>query len=598
MKKTGNFISAYRFRSFIILLLWVIVPSGLAAAQDRDFTLEATISESKIFIGEQFTVSVEVSGSTMRGVSLPEMPEVRGAGLLSSTPSRSTSVSIINGRTTTSTSYTFSLVAREQGEYTIPPITIEIDGETHRTNPINFEIIERGNLSAEGGRQLPDLFLEVEPDVENPVPGQQMIASLTLYFKQGIEITSFQPSAGWRTDGFWKEELENIRQPQAESVILNGVRYRRATLLRYALFPSRSGELTLSGFPLNVGIRTQPSRNDPFGSFFGSGGNQRRVSIESEPVIVNVRPISPPAEGISINAVGDFTIRRTLSRTTVETGETLELITTIEGTGNIPLIRRPEYSIPDGFDNYTPQETTDIQRRGLNIRGTKTFTELLVPRAPGNFEFPAERVAVYSPNGNRYRSINLPGLSFTVQPGSGSPIASSGSRINELQPVKGLAVWRDNNGASFQEQPLFWILFSIPVLAFLIGYRQKMYHTRLRSDKSFARSQSAFATAVNRLEMAKNAIDLGDTKECYNQLRHSLSGFIADKLSLPEAGYSNQELIETVRENTGDESLARSLKTMLDKCATISYAPTGSSDDQMADIDKTRQLLTDLKKQL
>src|SRR5690625_7101908 len=76
--------------------------------------------------------------------------------------------------------------------------------------------------------------------------GQQSVASIVLYFKQGMEVTSYQPTSGWRTDGFWKEELENIRQPQAESVILSGVRYRTATLLRYALFPTRSGELSLS----------------------------------------------------------------------------------------------------------------------------------------------------------------------------------------------------------------------------------------------------------------------------------------------------------------------------------------------------------------
>jgi hypothetical protein len=599
MKKTGNFISSFTIRLLFVSFLPLLFAAGTALAQESDFTLEATISENKIFIGEQFTINIEVSGTTMRGVSLPRMPEIEGAGLLSSTPSRSTSVTIVNGQTSTSTTYSFSLVAREKGNYTVPPISIDIDGETYRTDTIPFEIIERSDLSAEDGRQQPDIFLEVEPDVTRPVPGQQMVASLVLYFKQGIEITSFQPSSGWRTDGFWKEELENVREPRAESVILNGVRYRKATLLRYALFPSRSGELTLSGFPLNVGIRTQPSRNDPFGSFFGSGGNQRRISIESEPITVNVRPLDSPSSGISINAVGNFSIERRLNRSTAETGETLELITTIEGTGNIPLIRRPEYNLPDGFDLYTPQETTDIQRRGLSIRGTKTYTELLVPRAPGRFTIPEERVAVYDPRSGRYRYTALPALSFTIQPATGSgTLASGGQRTLDLQPILGLAVWNRSSSESLYQTPWFWILISVPAIAFLVGLRQKKYKSRLQSDRSFARAEGAFKNALERLQSARGAVGENQIKECYNLQRHALAGFISDKLSLPEAGLSDKELIEKVREATGDRDLTRSVHTMLEKCATISYAPVADSEDQLADIEKTEQILKELNKQL
>lgn len=596
MKKTGKLLPIALLRYLFYTLLFTAFSAQTSAAQD--FTLEATVSESKIFIGEQFTVSVEVRGSTMRGVSLPELPEIPGVGILSSTPSRSTSISIVNGRTTTSTTYTFSLVAREKGQYVIPPISIEIDGETNRTNSINIEIIERGNLSSGRDRQLPDIFLKVEVDDENPVPGQQIVASLALYFKQGVEITSFQPSGGWRTDGFWKEELENIRDPQAESVILDGVRYRKATLLRFALFPSRSGTLSLSGFPLNVGIRTQSSRNDPFGSFFGSGGNQRRVSLESQPLEIDVQPLDAPAEGLSINAVGELSLQRRLNRTTAETGETVELITTIRGTGNIPLIRRPEYALPEGLDTYTPQETSNIERRGLSIRGTKTFTELMVPRAPGVFEIPGEKVAIFNPDNGRYRYANLPPLQFTVTAGSSASPLISGNITGQLQPVRGLAVWSQSGTSSFPQTGWFWVLLILPAAAFLIAYTQKRYYNRLQTDQNFARAENASIKADERIKKAHTAVENHQTKECYHQIRNALAGYISDKLSLPEAGFSDSELIARVQQKANDDALVKSLKTLLTKCATISYAPTGSSDDQHADIEKAKKLLTQLKKVL
>ena len=587
-------ISGVIIRALILMILFGSAEKLYA----QDPALQATVSENRIFIGEQFTVTIEVTGSTMRDVSLPVLPSISGVGVLSSTPSRSTSISIVNGRTTTSTSYTFSLIARERGTFTIPPITIEIDGETRSTNPIQIEIIERGNLSQSDGRQLPDIFLEVEVDDENPVPGQQIIAALVLYFKQGVEITSFQPSAGWRTDGFWKEELQNIRQPQAESVILNGVRYRKAVLMRYALFPSRSGTLSLSEFPLNVGIRTQPTRNDPFGSFFGSGTNQRRVSVESEPIELNVRPLPAIVNAVSLNAVGDLQIDRRLNTSDVITGETIELTTRVRGVGNIPLIRRPQYNFPDGIDFYTPQENSNIERRGLQISGEKTFTELIVARAPGTYTIPEERVAVFEPGSNRYRYITLPEIRFEARPSMAQQLSSTQLSSGRLQPVSGLAIWSHRSQTPLHQTSLFWILLVIPALALAIAYRQKQLIHKLTTDSTFARSHQALVKAKERISAARTAIEDNQPKECYNLLHKCVSGFITDKLSLPEAGQSDAELINKLDAKGIDSAILKSLKSVLTKCATISYAPIGDSDDQQGDVDKVEKLITDLNKAL
>ena len=594
MTKTGSYVT----HTGRILFLFVIYGFTVSQLSAQDFSLEATVSENRIFIGEQFTVSVEITGSSMRDVSLPRLPQVDGVGILSTTPSRSTSISIVNGRTTTSTTYSFSLIAREKGEYTIPPISIDIDGERRTTNPIRIEIIERGNLAQADGRQLPDIFLEVDVDDENPVPGQQIVASLILYFKQGVEITSFQPSAGWRTDGFWKEELQNIRQPQAESVILGGVRYRKAILMRYALFPSRSGILTLSEFPLNVGIRTQPSRNDPFGSFFGSGTNQRRVSLESEPVEITVRPLIPASDAISMNAVGELQIERKLSRNEVVTGETIELITKVEGTGNIPLVRKPLYDLPGGLDLYTPQESSNIERRGLSIRGDKTFTELLVARAPGSFEIPEERVAVFNPENGRYRYITLPPLRFESMPSAVAQAVSIGSSSGRLQPVNGLVTWNRSTSTTIHKTVTFWLLLLIPFSLLLTGLYQRNLREKLSSDSTFARSHNANNIAGQRIRLAREAVKSNCAKDAYSYLHKAISGFITDKLGLPEAGLSDQELInETVKKGANTEFIKK-LKSMLNKCATISYAPTGNSNDQLADIEKTETLISELRKLL
>jgi hypothetical protein len=595
MRRIGSSLAArIGFLSFILLL----IPFGRVTMAQQDFQLEATVSENKIFIGEQFNLRVEVSGSSMRDVSLPVVPDIEGIGLLSQMPSRSSSISIVNGRTTTSTTYSYGLIARETGVFTIPPVTIEIDGEEYQTESIRIEVIEKGQLSEDGNRQLPEIFLEVEIDEQNPVPGQQIVASVQLYFKQGIEVTSFQPNAGWRTDGFWKEELQNIRQPQAESVILEGVRYRTATLIRYALFPTRSGELTLSEFPLNVGIRTQSARNDPFGSFFGSAGSQRRVTLESEPITVDVRDIPPAPNALSVNAVGDLSIERTLATDNVTVGETLELTTRVNGEGNIPLVRKPEYNFPDNLELYTPQESSNIERRGLTISGEKVFTELLAPRAPGDYEIPAERVAVFDPGGGNYEFVNLPALRYTVQPGGNMQNAVSYSDGAQIQPVTGLAVWHEATSESIFSRFWFWLLLVIPFVGLIFAIRKKRLLMKLSTDKEFARAHRAADLAHERLEYARSIVDEAAPKEIYNILHKALFGYLTDKFHMPEAGLSDQELIQEVRKSEIEETQQAQIKKMLDKCATISFAPSGDRTDYRSDIIRTEKLISELNEQL
>jgi len=595
MKKIGKSVSTV---IGLLSVYIVLIPFAELALAQQDFQIEATVSENKIFIGEQFNLRVEVSSSSMRDVSLPVVPDIEGIGLLSQTPSRSSSISIINGRTTTSTTYSYGLIARETGVFTVPPVTIEVDGEQYQTEPIEVEVIEKGQLSEDGRRQLPDIFLEVEVDEENPVPGQQIVASIQLFFKQGIEVTSFQPNAGWRTDGFWKEELQNIRQPQAESVILEGIRYRTATLIRYALFPTRSGELTLSEFPLNVGIRTQTARNDPFGSFFGSAGSQRRVTLESEPLTIDVRNIPPAPNALSMNAVGDMDIDRVLQQDNVTVGETLELTTRISGEGNIPLIRKPEYNFPENLEQYTPQESSNIERQGLTIRGEKIFTELLAPQAPGQYEIPAERIAIFDPKSGNYEYVNLPALVYTVQPGGNIQNAVSYADGVQLQPVTGLAVWRQASSNSIFSKFWFWVLLIIPFAALVAGIRKKRLLMKLSTDREFARAHSAGDVAQERLDKARSIVDNADPKEIYNILHKALYGFLADKFHLPEAGLSDDELLSQIDKEKISESHQSQIRKILDKCATISFAPTGDRTDFRSDIIKTEKLISELNEQL
>jgi hypothetical protein len=589
MRETGK-ISLVTFFAFLGFLA-----GYTSAAHSQDFTLEASLSENQVFVGEQFALTIEVKGSSLRSIDLPVMPQIDGIRILNATPSRGQSVSIVNGQTTMVTSYTYTLIGQDTGTFRIPPILISIDGEEQLTSALQVEVLPQRSLQRDPGQRLPDIFAEIELNDESPIVGQQLIASLVIYFKTGIEVTSYQPASGWRTDGFWKEQLENIEQPQAETVIMGDVRYRKATLLRFALFPSRSGDLTLSPFELNLGIRSRPQRNDPFGSVFGGlGTNQRRVTLETEEILLPIRRIEAPETGESIGAVGDFNITRRASVTQAYIGESIDVTTTISGEGNLPLISKPSYTFPENFEIYSPQEETDISRRGTTISGTRTFRDRVVPRTAGIFSIPEKLIAVFNPDNHRYNYITLPAIEIEVIRDPAATVADAGQNVN-LQLMTGLAVWQQSGRQNILNSNWIWIGFLIPLIALAIAWRQKKHVIRLQTDESFARAHHAWDRVEELLLKAESNVAEDNSKEVYNLLHKVITGYITDRTGLPEAGMSDSEIIDVTSKRVKNDNLIQDLKKILNKCANISYAPVESTEDIETDINRTRTLLKQLR---
>lgn len=594
MRKTGKLFSG---AIFVCLLL----VNALQSVHAQDVNVQATVSETKIFTGERITLSIEITGD-FNNVSRPDLPGFNGLRLLSNTPSTSRSFSFINGESNTTYSYNYSLLAQDQGSYEIPSISVTIDGTEYRTDPINVSVIDR-NTSANNpsAETQPEIFLTLEVSDDTPVTGQQLISDIVLYFKSGLEVNSYQPVPGWKAEGFWKEELENTERPRAESVVLNGVRYRKARLLQFALFPTKAGELTISPYEIVISVRSSSSRDDPFGSLFGGfGTNQRRVELSTDPITIDVERLPDISDANYIGAVGSFDIKRSISTSEAVVGETIEIETVIDGTGNVPLISKPEYELPGGLEVYEPQEGSSINRRNQQISGAKTFTDVVIARSPGTFTLPETTLAYFSPAQNRYVSKTLPAVTFTVKSDPSANTASNPSTSFNVRPVTGLASWvtSDQENSSLVGYWWFWIGLLLPVIVAAIGYWQKTFHEKMSSDRNFARARKAFDKAEERLQEAISESEKEDIKSAYYLLYKALTGYIGDKLGLPEAGLHDEQYIEQLEQREMDPEMIKNVKMLLDKCSTISYAPQTSHEYLKSHVGLAEKILNQLKREL
>ncbi|WP_441000873.1 BatD family protein [Fodinibius sp. SL11] len=581
-------------------MVFILLGSAFSWAQST-VSVEASLSQTTVYTGERINLSIEISGS-FNNVSRPELPEFENFRLLSNNPSTSRSYRYINGQSTVSYTYSYYLIAQKKGKFQLPAVNVSIDGETYSTNPIAVNIIDRNeSAKSQDSSERPDIFLQLEVSDKQPVAGQQIITDVILYFRDGLEVNSYQPVPGWKAEGFWKEELENSGRPRAESTVLDGVRYRKARLLQFSLFPTKAGKLEISPYEIVVAVRSARSGNDPFSSFFsGFGSNQREVELSSDPITVDVQPLSQNDDASYLGAVGDFDISRSISTKNALVGESIEIETRVRGSGNIPLISKPNYDLPDGLEIYEPQENTRLNRKNSTISGSKSFTDVIIARSPGRYTIPAKTVSYYNPSRDRYVTTTLEALSFSIDENPEAVANADSPGQFPVSPITGLASWVtvSSEPTAIWSMWWFWVGLVLPLIIAGIAYWRKSYAKKMQTDIAFARSVKAPDKAQQRLQKAIEVSEQGDIKQAYNLLQKAITGFISDRLNMPEAGLANQDYVEALKGQGIEENLVKNVRMLLDKCASISYAPDTTHEYLKSHVGLAESTLEKLQKVL
>lgn len=583
MKKIGNHI-----RFFLPLLFLFLGPQS---SYTQSLQIDASISESNVYSGEQVRIELAITGSSIGSVSQPSPPEIEGLRWIRGSTSRGTRYVLENNTPKITYTFGYLFIAEEPGDYTAPPFEVEIDGQHYQSNTINFTVLDPASIDEQEADRAPDIYVRLEPSTDSPVVGEQVVVDVVLYFKNGIEISSYQPTPGWKAVGFWKEELQYPQRAQASSTIVNGVRYQKASLIQYALFPTKSGELTLSPFELTLSVRQQ-RRSDPFGFGFGFGFGQERVKVESLPVSINVQSLPSLSDAEFIGAVGDFEISRSITPKEAMVGESIEITTRISGSGNVPLINKPEYDYPEALEEYNPQQNSTINRQNQQISGTRTFIDILIARNEGTYTIPAARLAYFDPSSESYKRITLPALTFNAERDPEATPVDVQDQEFQVKPITGLAQWTSSTQTPLHQKTWIWVLIVLPLLITAAAYGYKKYNDRMNTDTAFARSRTATSKAEQTLSKIEETSDI---KEGYYLIEKALTQFITDKLNLPPAGLSNSEIIVQV-EDLGDTEVTSELKRLLNRCETIAYAPNVSAQNLENDLDKTRKLIKELGK--
>ena len=389
----------------------------------------------------------------------------------------------------------------------------------------------------------------------------------------------------------------------------NGERFRSAVLKKVALFPTKTGELSVTPFELDVPvmIRKKRSSNDVFDQFFNDSFFGRTETIEykakSNTLKINVSDLPGTKPASFSGAVGKYNFKTEFDKSEVEANESINLKVTVSGTGNIKLLEVPKPQLPPGFEQYEPKVTDKIVRNG-KINGTKVVEYLLVPRIPGVKKIPAMEFSYFDLDQKRFVTLATPEHVVKVAEGEANyDLAGTGLSKEDVkllsQDIRYIKT-SDFNLRKRQDLKVvgtwFWYAFIFPALILGIVLVVKKRQDKLHGNVELLKYRKAEKQSRARLKNAKNELTQNNLGLFFTELSQALFGYLEDKLGINKADFTlDKALAELTRRSVNEELLSK-VKEISEKCEYARFAPASQNHDSATELyESAVKLIIDLE---
>lgn len=454
-----------------LVLLALLAPLAQAAAPSTGSGrgLHAFLDRNRVSLGDTVTLNIQTDGS----LGSPELSSLQKDFEVLGT-SRSSSVQIVNGKTTSTSQLGIALKPLHAGTLTIP--ALDIGGGT--TQPLTLHV---GAAPSGGNGKAGDpVFMETSVQSSSPYVGQQTVYTVRLFYLPGVDGALGNPSA----DGARLVPLDRDHRYVTQR---DGFTYK-VIERSWALIPQRSGSIAVQG-PVFEGQRldagfpnawfNNPNAlpNSPLQGFGGAvraAAPVARIDARAQPA--NAGKPWLPARNVQLKLAG------LPSDGKVDAATPLTVTLSISASGQ-PADALPEPELPTiaGARVYPDrtQDTTDDS--GEWLQGTRTRSFAIVPDRNGTLAIPAITLDWWDTSHDRAEQASVPahvlavsgvsaGVPAPPAAGSSAQPAEQATRVSASDRDVSApdARWRDLALASFA---LWWAVV-VAALAWWIVRRR------------------------------------------------------------------------------------------------------------------------------
>ena len=602
----------------IKLLLILLLIGYVAMADNIKFTMEGP---EAVAVGEQFRLSFTLneSGSDLQ---LPDLSNFDV--LMGPSTSQSSSIQIINGRTSQSTSfsYMFVLRAKKEGKFTIRPASIKVGGKTYESNSMEIQVVkgqpqqqQQQSASQQSGGANDDtpvgniskenLFVRLSLDKSNVSKGEQLRATIKLYISPNIPLNGFDEVKLPSYEGFWTKEIDVPQQVNFTREVYNGKIYQVGVLKKTILFPQQTGNIKIDPFEITCLVRQRVRAQQGFFDDFFDSYRVVKAKVVSDPLTVNVKDLPNQPANFS-GAVGNFNLSADLDKTDMKSNEAVTLKLTVNGSGNLGLINPPKIELPQDFEAYEPKTTEHTVANDNGLSGSVTFEYLFIPRFAGNFTIPPVEFVYFNPSTRQYERKTTKAFTLNVQKGSDdqNAVMNSYSKEDVKMIGKDIRFIKQNKakfqpkGSSFYGTTGFYGTYGLSLIAFIVVFAVNRKKIKESANMALVRNKRANKVAFKRLRVAAGFMKNNKQEQFYEAVIKALWGYLSDKLSIPVADLNRERASASLLNKGISQEVVNELMRLIDDCEFARYAPAAWSGTMQEMYDGAAKVMGIFEKQI
>lgn len=574
----------------ILTLMLLITAMATAFADNISFTASAPRS---VVVGQQFRLTYQVNSANVSEPNIPNIDNIRVlAGPYSSTQQ---SYQNINGKVSSSVQITFTyiLVIDKEGEYNIPGSTITVDGKRVTSNSVKINALP-GNASSARNQQQQYISNHSQAGNQQRANSEDLFVLATLnktrvYEQEAVLLTyKIYSNVGLRNldnpmpelNGVIAQEIELPEERQFTTERYRDRNYNTLVWRQFVLFPQNDGTIEIPSLNYEATVAV----NNHWHSYM-----EVKREISSNPLTLQVEKLPEGKPASFSNGVGNFTISSEINKSEFKTNEEFTLKIKVSGSGNMKLIKDPEIVFPDEFEVFDPVISNNFTLRSNGYSGEKIYEYVITPRSSGSFTVPAARFTYFNTSTGSYTTIESESYSIEVEKGresaavAGTYIAREQSKelATDIRHIKSGNNTTSGNNIFFASK-LYTLLYILPLLLFVLFILLQRRRMAVNANTVLVRGKNASRVAVKRLRTAKKLMKENNAAGFYDEILRGLWGYMSDKLNIPVAELSKENISAVLGEKRVDEAIIVSLHNTLNECEFARYAP----GDPAATMDK------------
>jgi hypothetical protein len=502
----------------------------------------------------------------------------------------------------------FSITAQHPGEFKIPALTADVNGQQLSTEPLTLTVLKPDAPTAaamNSGNEI--AFMKLSLPEKKIYSGESLVARVELYLRDDVQNFGNVQFSPISSDGFSIGKMSE--GPRRRAQIGNHVYTIIPVLL--PLTAVKAGTLALGPISASMVI-VLPSQNngggDPFFRQFFNQGEQKQISLATDPLTVKAQSLPDANVPPNFNgAIGNFTMNVSVGPTNLTVGDPVTVRVQISGQGALDAVTLPAQNSWHNFKTFAPTSKLATSDK-FGFQGTKTFEQIVSPQNSDVHELPPLSFSFFNPDDGKYHTLTKPAVPLVVHSAGTMPmpvIAANKNSAPENQTPADILPIKENLGTietktvPLVARPIFLAAQSLPVLAFLAAFIWRKRADSLANNPRLRRK-----IAVEKLiqagiaDLRKFAAE-NNPEEFFTTLFRLLQEQLGERLDCPATAITENVVEENSILRGAPETTRTDLRELFQFCNQARYAPvrgTAELNSVAAQFEKTVAELQGFKK--